>query len=168
MYQSRQSNQNYPGGQKVSSKKKGFQEENEQIAFMNWCKMIMTGIEVDNRPLTLFELFIHIRNESHEKGTDIQIRKRLARAKQAGYKSGTPDLFLPLPMHGYPGLFIEMKRKYIKGNKKMGIEHERGKVTKKQLERMKIHEAAGYAVKVCEGWEQAKQVTEQYMKGELN
>jgi len=146
-------------------------EENEQIAFMNWCKHVHTEHG------TLFELFIHIRNESFEAGTVVQRKRRIDRAKQAGYKTGTPDLFLPLPVTGMllknddtqsceieeftkPGLFIEMKRKRVKGKP-------RGRVSEAQNNRLALHQDCGYSVAVCEGWEEAKRITELYLEGKF-
>lgn len=127
-------------------------EENEQIALMTWCKLVKLPIG-----LTVYDLMTHIKNESFEKGTKIQIANRIARQKKAGFKSGTPDLFFSYPCHGKPGLFIEMKRK----------EKSKATVSANQKKRMKVLKQAGYVVVVAYGFEEAQSYINAYLNGEL-
>lgn len=64
--------------------------------------------------------------------------------KKEGLKPGVPDLFVPVARPPYHGLFIEMKKR--KG----------GRVSKEQEARIDALRAAGYAVKVCRGFDAAK------------
>jgi len=127
-------------------------EEDTQIALMNWAKykMLPNG-------KTIFELMIHIRNESYEKGKPYQIANRMKRAKLGGFKSGIPDLFFAYPINGKHGLWLEMKRPHIKGSVK-------GRLSDNQKKMLAILELAGYECAVCHGWQQAVEVIEDYLK----
>lgn len=72
--------------------------------------------------------------------------------KREGVKAGVPDLFLPYPSKGFHGLFIEMKKR--KG----------GKVSTEQHWWMHHLICAGYRAEVCQGWEEAKDIIEEYIK----
>lgn len=74
-----------------------------------------------------------------------------ARIKAEGYRAGTPDLFLAVPRHGQPGLFIEMK------NSDGG--------TLSENQKMMIFEisAQGYRVAVAHGAIQAKKILTEYL-----
>jgi len=74
-----------------------------------------------------------------------------AKLKAEGVRTGVPDLFLPIPRGPYHGLFIEMKRR--KG----------GKLSSNQAEEINMLKASGYAVYVPEGWEEAVEVTKDYL-----
>lgn len=72
--------------------------------------------------------------------------------KREGVKPGVPDLFLAYPSKGFHGLFIEMKKR--KG----------GKISTEQhwwLDHLIVN---GYCASICAGWEDAKNVIEQYIK----
>lgn len=87
----------------------------------------------------------HIPNESVG-GYGWMIRNR-----QMGMKKGVPDLMLPIPMHGYHGLFIEMKAAG-------------GRLSNEQKCWLKALDTFGYKTAVCVGWEAAKNELEGYMK----
>lgn len=70
--------------------------------------------------------------------------KQASRAKKAGMRAGVPDIFLPYPNGEYAGLFIEMKRKIIKGQSKPTLSTEQ-KVWLDYLNE------AGYKAIVCYG-----------------
>lgn len=72
--------------------------------------------------------------------------------KAEGVKAGVPDIFLAWPSQGYCGLFIEMKRK-------VG-----GKVSDAQKEWSERLSAAGYLVRTCKGFEEAKNTITEYLK----
>lgn len=73
--------------------------------------------------------------------------------KRMGVKRGVPDISLPVPKGGCNGLYIELKR--TKG----------GAVTKEQTAWMDALTQHGYMVALCKGWEQARDVIEQYLGG---
>ena len=74
--------------------------------------------------------------------------------KEQGVKAGVPDILLPVARHGAHGLFIEMKRS--KG----------GVLSRFQSEMLTDLMLNGYRCAVCHGYEEAKQVIEEYLKGE--
>ncbi len=71
--------------------------------------------------------------------------------KQQGVKAGIPDIFLPCPRGRFHGLYIEMKRR--KGGR-LSIEQS------KMIGRLR---GQGYRCEVCRGWEEARDVIEEYM-----
>lgn len=79
--------------------------------------------------------------------------------KRMGVKPGVPDLFLPFPSQGFPGLFIEMKRLVDKPKKKTS----KGTVSDLQLWWIGMLRGLGYRVEVCYGFEAARTVLEDYL-----
>lgn len=67
--------------------------------------------------------------------------------KSEGMLAGMPDLMIA---DGKPGLFIEMKTP-------------KGRMQPNQHEIIGKLAMAGYFVAICYGWEQAKEVTQQYL-----
>lgn len=90
------------------------------------------------------QFLFHIPNESVG-GMGWTVRNR-----QMGMRKGVPDLMLPIPMHGYHGLFIEMKAKG-------------GRTSKEQDNWIKALETFGYKAVVCIGWEAARDELEEYL-----
>jgi hypothetical protein len=90
------------------------------------------------------QFLFHIPNESIG-GMGWVIRNR-----QMGMRKGVPDLMLPIPMHGYHGLFIEMKKKG-------------GRTSQEQKQWIKALDTFGYKTAVCVGWEAARDVLEEYI-----
>ena len=72
------------------------------------------------------------------------------RNRQMGMRKGVPDLMLPIPMHGYHGLFIEMKKKG-------------GRTSQEQKQWLKALDTFGYKTAVCVGWEAARDALEEYV-----
>jgi len=101
-------------------------ENEEQKQLIQWCR---------TRPELQF--LFHIPNESVG-GQGWRIRNR-----QLGVKSGVPDLMLPIPSHGYHGLFIEMKTKT-------------GRLSEHQRRWIEALNKFGYLAVVAHGWEEAK------------
>ena len=96
------------------------------------------------------EIIIHIPNEL------IRTCTQAMRAVLAGMVTGAPDLFMPVARGEYHGLFIEMKRKAVKGKPK-GVVSERQKQVIEHLESRK------YLCQVCHGFEQARTAIMTYM-----
>ncbi|MBQ2211558.1 MAG: VRR-NUC domain-containing protein [Ruminococcus sp.] len=113
-------------------------ESQEQIQLIQWCR-------TDPRLQYLF----HIPNES------VGGRGWLVRNRQMGVKAGVPDLFYPVPLGGYHGLFIEMK-----ANK--------GRPSAVLKRWLKVLNDLGYKAVVCAGWEEARDVLIEYLKGGVN
>ena len=62
--------------------------------------------------------------------------------RKAGMRKGVPDLCIPLPRGKYHGFYIEMKSKS-------------GKVTKEQIQWLKLLKNNGYATAICYGADDA-------------
>ena len=75
----------------------------------------------------------------------------ITRNSQMGCRSGVPDLMLPIPMHGYHGLFIEMKKPggRLEGNQKRWL--------------LALTDL-GYLAICCRGWEEARYALQGYME----
>lgn len=108
-------------------------EAQEQKQLMQWCR-------TDPRLQYLF----HIPNES------VGGQGWIVRNRQMGVKSGVPDLFYPVPMHGYHGMFIEMKT-------------EKGRTSPAQKRWIQTLESFGYKCVVAHGWEEAQKALEEYL-----
>jgi predicted DNA-binding protein YlxM (UPF0122 family) len=81
----------------------------------------------------------------------LRAKKTAVSLKAEGVKAGVPDIFFPYPEGGFHGLFIEMKRQ------KGGI------LSVEQREYMEHLAEVGYCVVVCEGFEEGKQIIEDYI-----
>lgn len=75
--------------------------------------------------------------------------------KRQGAKKGVPDLHLPVPKHGYCGLYLEMK---IPGNN----------TSPEQNGWIGFLKGQGHAVYVAYGWVQASEIITAYMEGTLD
>lgn len=81
-----------------------------------------------------------------------------------GVRKGVFDIFLPFPIkHSfniatvYHGLYIELKKR--------GRQNENnGGLSKEQLDFMQYAYITGYCVKVCYGWEEAREAILEYLK----
>lgn len=78
--------------------------------------------------------------------------------KRAGYKKGTPDLMIFEPRHGFHGLFIEMKTGKTAYS-------EKGKTTPEQKQWQQDLIDRGYSAHICYGFEEAKEVIDNYFFG---
>ncbi len=74
-------------------------------------------------------------------------------AKRSGMKSGVPDLCFPVPMQGFGGLYVEMKRK------------EGGLLAPMQKYWLAFLEYYNYKAVVCNGADAALPVIDAYFKG---
>ena len=70
--------------------------------------------------------------------------------KAEGLRSGVPDICLPVAMHGFHGLYIELK---VEGRKPS--ESQKGWIEALREE--------GYRVEVCNEWPAAKALIERYL-----
>ena len=71
------------------------------------------------------------------------------KSKQQGMLSGVPDLFLPVPIGGYHGLFIEMKS-------------DKGRLSTNQTWFLSKVELLGYKIAVCYSADEAIKTIENY------
>jgi hypothetical protein len=80
-------------------------------------------------------------------------KREAGRLKLQGVKSGVSDLHLALPLNGKSGLWIEMKQP----------DRKKARVTPLQKEWIERMLLAGYEAHVCYGYQEAKQVIENYI-----
>lgn len=80
-----------------------------------------------------------------------------ARAKKAGMKAGVPDIFIPVPTSDYHGLFIEMKRRLVKGEP-------RPRLSEAQKEFIGYLNEYGYLAIVCFGATEAILAIKSYLQ----
>lgn len=113
-------------------------EENEQIFLFQWAEFAASKYEE-------LKLMYHVPNE----GKRSQLTG--ARLRQAGLKSGVPDVCLPTAHGGYIGLYIEMK---VRPNKP----------TENQKHWLRALRDAGHLTAVCYTWEEAKNLIEEYIR----
>ena len=97
--------------------------------------------------------FMHASTAGEKFKTTLQA----GRAKKAGMKAGVPDIFLPHPNGEYAGLFIEMKRRIVKGQNKPIISAE-------QQAWLDYLNSAGYKAVVCYGAGEAIMQIDNYIK----
>lgn len=97
------------------------------------------------------QLLFHIGNEGNRGGKYGMMDG--ARNKAQGVKAGVPDLFFPVPRGGFHGLFIEMKRA------------DGGRVSEDQRGWLEALRRQGYMAVVCKGFDAAKNVLIDYLRG---
>lgn len=113
-------------------------EHEEQALLFAWCQLAALRIP-ELRLLYAVPNFARLPNA-----------RAGAWRKAEGLKSGVPDLHLPVPRGGHPGLWIEMKSPT-------------GRPTKDQLRWMEALRAEGHQVHLCRSWMEARRILEQYL-----
>lgn len=78
-----------------------------------------------------------------------------AKMKAQGIRPGVPDLFLPIPVGQFHGLWIELK----------AAPPQRSTISELQLEWLRRLQRCGYAATVCRGWVEAKDALVAYLGG---
>ncbi len=114
-------------------------EGQEQATLFHWCEM-KSFVYPELR------LLFHIPNGGGRS------KAEAGRFKMEGVKAGVPDLFLPAPRGPWHGLFIEMKRM------------DGGRVSQSQKDWLESLERQGYRAVVCQGWQDAAEVIEGYLR----
>lgn len=128
-------------------------EDKHQIAVIDWAQHCPLPNAPHIQPSArLNDYLFHIPNGGKRGKVEAVIFKRM------GTKAGVSDLFLPLPLHGKAGLWIEMKAPYRTTKDK----NYPSKEQREWLERMKL---AGYATAVCYGWLEARTQIQNYLEG---
>lgn len=118
-------------------------EEEEQTMLFSWVSM-------QKHTYPELELLFHIPNEGK------RTAQTGARLRAAGLSSGVPDICLPVARCGYNALYIELKRQKggtLSKNQKLWLE--------------RLNKAGNLAVR-CNGFDEAKAVIVQYLKGARN
>ena len=145
-------------------------EYQEQVAFFEYVKCAeLFGFEyadkiyiegkvtlkdtITRQPVSSLQWIHAIRNEGHG---DVV---RGYRAKRAGLKKGVPDIFLPCPINGFSGLYIELKRPTLKPARKTA----RGGRSDEQIGFGIWAIESGYAYNVAYGWQEAAETVKSYL-----
>jgi hypothetical protein len=123
-------------------------EDGEQMALFCWARN-----EMNEGRYPMLEWMFAIPNGGSRGSTKDHAMAVGARLKATGVKAGVSDIFLPWPLHNCNGLFIEMKR----ANGKPSDVKPEQKLFGEEMQRR------GYGFVVCYGWEQARDVLEQYL-----
>lgn len=96
---------------------------------------------------------------SSQSGERFKSKLAGARAKRAGMKAGIPDIFIPYPTKEHSGLWIELKRRIVKGESKPIV-------SEAQKECLEYLNSVGYKAVVCYGADEAIEVIKSYLRGE--
>lgn len=123
------------------SKKRKREEDAEHMAFATWLRL--NKIPFNHCP-------------SGGKRPKKSINGKLvciegAKLKRMGAMRGFPDFFIMRPNRYHAGLFIEMKKR------------EGGVTSKDQQDCMDLLIDQGYLAVVCEGWDEARELTKKYL-----
>lgn len=116
-------------------------ENMEQAALFQWAEM-STGRHPE------LSLLFAVPNGGY------RTSKTAAILQKTGVKPGVPDICLPVARGGYNSLYVELKR--VKG----------GVVSINQKAWLKALQEQGHRVEVCKGWDAARAVIEDYLKGD--
>ena len=120
-------------------------EDMEQCALMQWARITRHNGGV------IADWLIAIPNGGKRNAGEA------ARMKKQGVKAGVSDLFLALPAKRFHGLWIEMKAPETNTSPA-------GKLTQAQLDWLDRMASAGYAAKLCFGWQAAKDTITEYLQ----
>ena len=113
-------------------------EDDEQSALFEWAAYQ----RYDNLPLTDF--MFAIPNGGHRND------REAARMKRQGVKAGVFDIFMAIPLHGYFGLFIELK---VNDNP-LSAKQEKFRIDMTHM---------GYLCVICYSFDDAKMEIENYL-----
>lgn len=119
-------------------KPENLKETYEQQNFVKYARTVLKFYKLPEH------LLFAIPNEG------IRNQKNASRMKAEGMVSGVPDLFLAIPLKGFHGLFIEMKR--LRGSK----------TTPEQKIFIEDLKKQGYSCHICKGCKEAQKIFDWY------
>jgi len=127
-------------------------EDSHQLTVIDWSShtRIKADCPVKGRPIK--DLLFAIPNGGKRD------KREAARLRKLGVTPGIPDLLLPLPLHGYAGLFIEMKRP-------AAYKQLKGTLTANQKNKINDLRLVGYKVVVAYGAGEAIDAIMDYLRG---
>lgn len=146
-------------------------EHSQQVALFCWAAQqrndwLALGLSTTYEPqkaAALANLFAIPNGDQRGDGTTKGAMIAGGRLKAEGQRNGVPDIFLAWPKKTYGGLqyvccglFIEMKRPGLQT-------HKNGSCSLEQIEWHKRLVEAGYAVKVCYSWQEARDAILEYL-----
>jgi hypothetical protein len=115
-------------------------ENQVQVTVIEWLQKVKPH---------LYNMTFHVPNQRKASPGYMQTLKRM------GVRAGVPDLMIAFPMHGYHGLFVELKK--ASGSY----------ATEKQKDWVAKLNQAGYIAVVCRGTDEAMQAIQAYDAGKL-
>jgi hypothetical protein len=121
-------------------------ESKQQQLLISWWKLQYPG-----------KIIFAIPNGAWLSGDKVTRAKLMRKMKAEGLLKGVSDLFIPIPRGNYCGLFIEMKN----------IGKPRCSVSEDQMWFIDEMNAAGYLAVWCAGFDKAREVIVEYMKGKM-
>lgn len=134
-------------------------EHDEQVELFRWAnevayagfKLVLSGAPKPYDKSVLVPVYslrlLHAIPNGGARGNDNRTNViRGSMLKAEGVKKGVPDIFLPVPIGGYHGLYIEMKVS----------DSTKARPTKEQIEFIEQVSKLGYKCAICYGAEQAK------------
>ena len=135
----------------VRKPKRQNKEDSHQITLMNWSRVVrlpdLPNVKPNSR---LIDYLFHIPNGGKRGKIEAAIFKKM------GTKAGVSDLFLPIPMDGKAGLWIELKAPYNSTT-------EKNYPTQAQKTWLGLMALAGFKTAVCYGWFEAREVINNYL-----
>lgn len=120
-------------------------EGDECVCLLQWAAVTRYG------KWRLSELLIMIPNGTKLFGTPRERAMQMAHMKRLGFRPGVFDYLLPVPRHGFPGLWLEMKRR------EMGVVSDEQALFKLDMD------VLGWKTAICKGWESAREAIEGYL-----
>lgn len=152
-------------------------EHGEQRALFQWAKMAeVYGFQAAwNDEAYTGSTVPHIRNPVSElrrmfaiPNGGLRDKITASKLKTEGVKKGVPDIFLPLPMPGYAGLFIELKRVASETRTAGGAKRRAGSASTEQEDWATALRHVGYGVTIAVGWREAAQQIQSYVEAVRN
>ncbi len=116
-------------------------EFHESVALANWWAHEARRRGLDER------VFVHVGNETGGMGA-----RRGYQNKCMGVRAGMMDFCLFVPSQGYHALMIELKAPV-----------KTARLSTSQIEMKSVLENQGYVVRVCFGWDEAREAVEGYL-----
>jgi hypothetical protein len=119
-------------------------EHREQVMLVTWFKFQYAKYK---------DCFFAIPNGAHLAGDAKSRAIKIKKMKAEGFLVGVSDLFFMIPKGGWHGLFIEMKS-------------EKGSASEAQSDFIGRAVLMGYRAEVCNGFDEAKLVIDNYLRGD--
>jgi hypothetical protein len=125
-------------------------EDNHQVAIFSWAKLINITLP-NSEVVKLADVMYAIPNGGKRN------KREAGRFKAQGVKAGVSDIHLPIASKGYHGLWVELKKPKVKGDKSPP------KVSPAQKSWLEIMEKAGHYCVVSYGADEARAAINDYL-----
>jgi len=130
-------------------------EDTHQVALITWSTYTHINADCPAKGRPVKDFLFAIPNGGKRN------KREARRLKTLGVTPGIPDLMFAVPLHGYAGLFIEMKRP-------AGYEQSKGTVSANQKNKINDLRLVGYKVVVAYGAGEAIDAITDYLAGVVN